>query len=206
MVYKHRLNIAELTKNEQDFYLMGVVRALLMDKTDKGAKRQRKRSSYSYQGKKVCLFAFLYLENISLYSMKKIRSHVLNNGVVAIQHGNSHKIPHNAFPLDLYKRVENFLKIHLSDKQQSSKSVILDQPLSKVYQAYKDFDVGSEQHMGYSTFRTFFKKQFPHVRIANQLSKPPCTVGLHQQYNVYEEHVVQFVDGEIICKTDDSIY
>lgn len=206
MVYRHRLNIAELTKNEQDFYLMGIVRALLMDPSDRGAKRQRKRSSYSYQGKKVCLFAFLYLENISLYSMKKIRSHVMTNGVVAIQHGNSHKIPHNAFPLDLYKRVENFLKVHLGDKQQSSKSIILDQPLSKVYQAYKDFDVDSEQHMGYSTFRTFFKKQFPHVRLANPISKPPCTVGLHQQYNVYEEHVVQFVDGEIICKTDDSMY
>lgn len=206
LVYRHRLNIAELSKSEQDFYLMGIVRALLMDPSNIGVKRQRKRSSYSYQGKKVCLFAFLYLENISLYSMKKIRSHVMTNGVVAVQHGNSHKIPHNAFPLDLYKRVETFLKIHLSDKQQSSKTVILDQPLSKVYQAYKDFDADADQHMGYSTFRTFFKKQFPHVRLANSMVKSVTSVGPHQQYQLVEQHIVELVDGEIICKTDESMY
>lgn len=82
MVYKHRLNIAELTKNEQDFYVMGIVRAVLMDPSDRGAKRQRKRSSYSYHGKKVCLYAFLYLENITIYQLKKIRSHVMKHGVV----------------------------------------------------------------------------------------------------------------------------
>lgn len=206
MVYKHRLNIAEMTKNEHDFYLMGIVRSLLTDPSDRGAKRQRNRSSYSYQGKKVCMFAFLYLENVSLYSMKKIRSHIMKNGVVAIQHGNSHKIPHNAFPLDLYKRVENFLKIHLRDKQHSSKTLVLDEPLSKVYQAYKDFDVDSPQHMGYSSFRTFFKKQFPHVRLASSIAKPATSIGNHQEFQVFEEHIVQVLDGEIICKTDDSLY
>lgn len=210
VVYKHRLNIAELTKNEQDFYLMGIVRAALMDLSDRGAKRQRKRSTYSYQGKKVCLFAFLYLENISLYSLKKIRSHVMQNGVVAIQHGNSHKIPHNAFPLDLYKRVENFLRIYLNDKQQSNKSVVLNQPLSKLYQEYKDFDSAADQHMGYTTFRTFFKKQFPHVRLANSL-KSQSNAGSSHQYQVIEEHIVKVENGEIICTnpdltSDDLIY
>lgn len=212
MVYRHRLNIAELTKNEQDFYVMGIVRAVLMDPSDRGAKRQRKRSSYSYHGKKVCLYAFLYLENITIYQLKKIRSHVMANGVVAIQHGNSHKIPHNAFPLDLYKRVENFLRVYLNaDKQHSSKSIILSQPLSKVYQEYKSYDKDAEQYMGYTTFRTFFKKQFPHVRLSNPLPKlqqtNPSSSGSHQQVQVKEERFVELKSGEFICSnTDDLIY
>jgi len=213
-VYRHRLNIAELTKNEQDFYLMGIVRAVLMDKNDKGSKRQRKRSSYSYMGKKVCLYAFLYLENITIYQLKKIRSHVQRNGVVAIEHGNSHKIPHNAFSLDLYKKVETFLRSYLNvDKQHSSanKSIVLTQPLSKVYQEYLDHDKDSStKQMGYTTFRTFFKKQFPQVRMPNQQLKPATLTT--KPIQVIEEHLVEATvgtDGELIfdhTNTDDLIY
>lgn len=170
-VYRHRLNIAELTKNECDFYLMGIVRASLMDCGDRGSKRQRKRSSYSYMGKKVCLFAFLYLENITMYQLKKIRSHMAQNGVTQIEHGNSHKVPHNAFPLDLYKKVETFLRNYLkTNNHQSSKSVVLNEPLSKVYQEYKNGEMDTKI-MGYTTFRSFFRKQFPHVKLSNQVSK-----------------------------------
>lgn len=203
-VYKHRLNIAELTKNEQDFYLMGIVRACLMDTSDRGAKRQRKRSSYTYCGRKVCLFAFLYLENVTIYQLKKIRSHVMKHGVVALQHGNAHKIPHNAFSLDLYKRVENFLRVYLkSEKHLSGKSIVLNHPLSRVYNQYKEFDKDAKKLMGFSTFRTFFKKQFPHVRLST--SKMPASSSSHKQIHAVEEAIAK---EEIIdCSyTDDLIY
>lgn len=209
MVYKHRLNIAELTKNEQDFYLMGIVRAVLMDTSERGTKRQRKRSAYTYMGKKVCLFAFLYLENTTIYQLKKIRQHVMKHGVVAIEHGNSHKIPHNAFPLDLYKRVDNFLRGYLNaDKQHSSKSVVLNLPLSKLYQEYKEHDKGGDgKFMGYTTFRTFFKKQFPHVRLPNQLKTHPNPATMLHQVQVIEEHHLIKVKDEIVCNnTNDLIY
>jgi hypothetical protein len=206
MVYKHRLNIAELTKNEQDFYVMGIVRAALMDTSDKSGKRQRKRSSYSYQGKKVCLFAFLYLENLTIYQLKKIRNHVMKHGVVAIQHGNSHKIPHNAFPLDLYKRVENFLRGYLNVEKNKNRSISLSQPLSKVYQDYKDHDKEAKQFMGYTTFRTFFKKQFPQVRLSTQTTKTNPS-NLQHQYQIKSDNVYELEDAEIIYEnTDDLIY
>lgn len=208
MVYKHRLNIAELTKNEQDFYVMGIVRAALMDTSDRSGKRQRKRSSYSYQGKKVCLFAFLYLENLTIYQLKKIRIHVMKHGVVAIQHGNSHKIPHNAFPLDLYKRVENFLRVYLNLNLEKSKnrSIPLSQPLSKVYQDYKDHDKEAKQFMGYTTFRTFFKKQFPQVRLSTQATKANPS-NPQQPSQVVHENVYELEDAEIIYENpDDLIY
>lgn len=202
-VYKHRLNIAELTKNEQDFYVMGIVRAVMMDSK---AETQRKRSSYSYLGRKVCLFAFLYLENITIYQLKKIRSHLKSNGVVSIQHGNAHKTPHNAFPLGIYKNVSDFLRMYLNvDKQNLSKSIVLNQSLSKVYQDYKNFEK-TDKLMGYTTFRTFFKKQFPHVRLTNPLTRPHLlTQSTSQQQIKYEEHLDEDLNTDDLIYYDDEI-
>ncbi|KAG5677174.1 hypothetical protein PVAND_006955 [Polypedilum vanderplanki] len=226
-VYKHRLSIAELTKNELDFYLMGLVRASLMDVSDKGAKRQRKRSSYSYLGKKVCLYAFLYLENITIYQLKKIRSHLIKHGVTQIQHGNSHKVPHNAFSLDVYKRVELFLRNHLkTDRNHSNKSIVLTEPLSKVYQLYRNQEK-KDSKMGYTTFRSFFRKQFPHVKLSNQLSKQQSSMNdrntmtvkdiCHEIEIIEEEHLEDEEENDgnkivndqheiVYSNTDDLIY
>lgn len=225
-VYRHRLNIAELTKNECDFYLMGIVRASLMDCSDRGNKRQRKRSSYSYMGKKVCLYAFLYLENITIYQLKKIRSHIIQHGVTQIQHGNSHKKPHNTFSLELYKRVETFLRNYLkTNRHHSNKSIMLNEPLSKVYEQYKNNEKDAKI-MGYTTFRSFFRKQFPHVKLSNQVSKQQSSLtgdnrtllmkDNHHEMEIIgqdEEHLIEEeeedVDGHQIIfenNTDDLIY
>jgi len=201
-----------------------------MDCSERGtAKRQRKRSSYSYMGKKVCLYAFLYLENITIYQLKKIRSHIMENGVTQMVHGNCHRTPHNAFSLDLYKRVETFLRNYLkTNKHSSNKSVILNEPLSKVYQDYKNGEKDTKI-MGYTTFRSFFRKQFPHVKLSNQISKPqsslsdtktalPITKDLCQEIELIEgeeEHLIEEDDDDeedkeqqIIFEntTDDLIY
>jgi hypothetical protein len=206
---------------------MGIVRASLMDISDKGTKRQRKRSSYSYMGKKVCLYAFLYLENITIYQLKKIRSHLQKNGVTQIQHGNSHKIPHNAFSLDLYKRVETFLRNYLKvDKHHSNKTIVLNQPLSKVYQEYKSQEKDTKI-FGYTTFRSFFRKQFPNVKLSNQslqskqqsssadnkTSQKDINLACQEMEFIEEEHLIENeletdVDEEKVqfSNTDDLIY
>lgn len=173
-VYRHRLNVTELTREEHDMYLMGVTMACLSNptQTSRNKERQRQRATYVYQGKRVCIDAFTYLENVTTYHLRRIRQHILMQGVVPRVHGNMGKKPHNTFSLDMYKCAEHFIKQMLAAKQSQSTETSSGKPFiltgetrSSIYQKFKDY----AQHpdgkvMGYTTFGHFVKKQFPNVR------------------------------------------
>lgn len=167
-VYRHRLNIAELTKQEHDMYLMGVTMAVLSNRseTNRHKERIRQRAVYVFQGKRVCLDAFIYLENVTQYHLKRIRRHVMVNGVTPRVHGNVRKKPHNALSLDAYKFAENFVKSELSHYTNDlNKSIIVvNEPRINIYQKFRVNCPSNTKTMSYSTFRHFLKKQFPHVR------------------------------------------
>ncbi|XP_034184529.1 uncharacterized protein LOC117606313 [Osmia lignaria lignaria] len=179
-VYRHRLNIAELTKAEHDMYLMGVTMACLTNpyETARHKERRRLRAQYMYQSRRVCLDAFLYLENCTHYQIKRIRKHLMTHGVTPRVHGNHGKIPHNTFSLDIYKIATEFLKkfIELQEVKQKTK-VAKNAPLhlssditrKVVYDSYiqycRKLSPGTKI-MGYSTFRRFMKVQFPQVKFA----------------------------------------
>lgn len=176
-VYKHRLNIAELTKGEHDMYLMGVTMACLAnpDTTVRHKERRRLRAQYVYQGRRVCLDAFLYLENCTHYQLKRIRKHVMTHGVAPRVHGNHGKKPHNTFSLDIYRHATEFLKQYLETHTGESgitntKQIIQlpwDITRKNLHDAYKEYGQILEpgiKLMGYSTFRHFMKEQFPNVR------------------------------------------
>lgn len=173
-VYKHRLNIAELTKSEHDMYLMGVTMACLANpsETSRHKARRRLRASYVYQGRRVCLEAFLYLENVTHYQLKRIRHHVITHGVAPRIHGNMGKKPYNTFSLDIYKHATEFLKKYLfrhsGGTKDISKTILVQGDSRKnLFDAYKEYGEMIEpgvKLMGYSTFRHFMKEQFPNVR------------------------------------------
>ncbi|XP_022901281.1 uncharacterized protein [Onthophagus taurus] len=178
-VYKHRLNIAELTKGEHDMYLMGVTMACLAnpDTTVRHKERRRLRSQYVYQGRRVCLDAFLYLENCTHYQLKRIRKHVMTHGVAPRVHGNHGKKPHNTFSLDIYRHATEFLKQyleqHTNEANVSNSKQIIQLPWDitrkNVHDAYKEYGEVTDpgiKLMGYSTFRHFMKEQFPHVKFS----------------------------------------
>lgn len=178
-VYKHRLNIAELTKGEHDMYLMGVTMACLAnpDTTVRHKERRRLRAQYVYQGRRVCLDAFLYLENCTHYQLKRIRKHVMTHGVAPRVHGNHGKKPHNTFSLDIYRHATEFLKQyleqHAGDNRIGNSKMIIQLPWDitrkNLHDAYKEYGQLSEpgiKLMGYSTFRHFMKEQFPHVKFS----------------------------------------
>ncbi|XP_041975652.1 uncharacterized protein LOC121730603 [Aricia agestis] len=190
-VYRHRLNIAELTKSEHDMYLMGITMASLANpaETSRHKVRRRLRACYVYQGRKVCLEAFLYLENVTHYQLKRIRQHVMTHGVAPRIHGNVGKKPYNTFTLDIYKHATNFLKeylkqhaaspkdVHPSGDKKGSKTVIIQGDSRKhLFEAYKEYGEILEpgvKLMGYSTFRAFMKDQFPHVKFATKKQDLP---------------------------------
>ncbi|XP_014241576.1 uncharacterized protein LOC106662204 [Cimex lectularius] len=175
-VYRHRLNIAELTKEEHDMYLMGLTMACLgdTDSTVKRKARQRLRTTYVHHGRKVCLSAFLYLENCTLYQLKRIRKHLTIHGVAPRVHGNHGKKPHNVFSLDIYRRatdfLRNFIKEHSNSSGNMKMPVTLPADISRktIHKKYEKYVRQSaplgEKLMGYSTFRHFMKEQFPNVR------------------------------------------
>lgn len=188
-VFRHRLNVAELTRDEHDMYLMGLTMACLAnpEQTHRNRERQRQRASYVYKGKRVCLDAFLYLENVTQYQLKRIRQHVMTQGVVPRVHGNMGKKPHNTFSLDMYKCAEHFVRQSIADASATmaatatatdatatSASTTVHRPIvvasesrASLYEKFKSSALHPEgKIMGYTTFRHFIKKQFPNVRFA----------------------------------------
>ena len=182
LVYRHRLNIADLTKAEHDMYLMGVTMACLTNpyETARHTERRRLRTHYVYQGRRVCLDAFLYLENCTHYQVKRIRKHLMTHGVAPRVHGNHGKAPHNTLSLDIYKSVTEFLKDFMKKQEQTQKTKasknaplhlppdITRKTLHALYSEYCRNMSPSIKIMGYSTFRRFMKVQFSHVKFVKQ--------------------------------------
>ncbi|CAB3360365.1 Hypothetical predicted protein [Cloeon dipterum] len=201
LVYKHRLNIAELTKAEQDMYLMGVTMASLTnpETTAKLKERQRLRAQYVYQGRKVCLDAFLYLENCTHYQLKRIRKHVMTHGVVPRTHGNLGKKPHNTFSLEIYRHANDFIESYIepysiqtntqSKSKNAKKKITITLPqritrktLHNEYKEYCEKLSTNSKTMGYSSFRHFISEQFPNIRfVKNDVGVPkPANLELYE--------------------------
>lgn len=207
-VYRHRLNIAELTKAEHDMYLMGVTMACLSnpEETVRHKERKRLRAQYVFHGKKVCLEAFLYLENCTHYQLKRIRKHVMLHGVTPRIHGNYGKKPHNTFSLDIYQHATSFLQryIQCNAPQQNHQKVKgksrnfpiylpADITRKTIHTAYKEHCERFEPNikvMGYSTFRHFMKEQFSHVKFCKP-DKPGANQNVLQSPGNTTVRIVQ---------------
>lgn len=207
-VYKHRLNIAELTKGEHDMYLMGVTMACLAnpDTTVRHKERRRLRAQYVYQGRRVCLDAFLYLENCTHYQLKRIRKHVMTHGVAPRIHGNHGKKPHNTFSLDIYRHATEFLKQYLEQHAGESTIGNSKQPIQlpwditrkNLHDSYKEYgqllDPGVKL-MGYSTFRHFMKEQFPNVKFCK--IEPKNAVSQQHQQQPQQQQQQQHQQNDV---------
>ena len=101
---------------------------------------------YFFQGKEVCVNAFLYLENTTFYQIKSVRKHMLDHGVSPRSHGNMGRIPHNTLSLDNYQFATRFLHAYfekhaIKDKRQKQGVIkmpknITCKTIHEAYQAY----------------------------------------------------------------------
>lgn len=166
-VLRHRANVTSLSRDEHDMYLMGMTMACLANRKETGRHKERirQRATYVYQGRRVCLDAFLYLENVTQYHLKRIRSHVMANGVRPRVHGNHGKKPHNTLPSGMDEKAVSFVNDVLARQSSAfGQTVIFNESRASIYQQFKVHTMHDGRSMGYSSFRNFLKRKFPHVR------------------------------------------
>jgi len=198
-VYRHRLDIDELTKAEHHMYLLGLTMACLNqnEETNRHDVRKRQKSKYRFMGRDVCLGAFLYLEHTTLHQLKSVRKHIRDHGVTPKEHGNHRKRPHNVFSLDIYqaatKFLQDFFERHKSTKESNSAKqkglIFLPDKITckKIHSEYSDYCLSQDPNtktMGYTSFRHFVSDQFPNLRFINEKtsqenSLKPAKVGNH---------------------------
>ena len=192
MVFKHRYNIADLTKHEHYMYMMGLQMACLSDRehTMRNKERKYQRCQYACFGRKVCLESFLYLQNMTRYAMKSIRKHLLTHGVRPRVHGNQGRKPHNTFGTEIFEHATAFLQSYIERNYSAHQSpaktkkgrpapiyLPAEVTLKKIHTAYREYCEHFEPDikvMGYSTFKHFLKKEFPHLKFYTKVEgKPP---------------------------------
>ena len=152
LVHSHRAAVARLSKQEHDMYLMGLIMATLVspDTTSKHKERQRSRNKYVFRGREVCLEAFLYLENVTVYHIKAIRAHLLQHGLVP----RSQRKVAKREPTGLQQHCTAALAFLQGQEEASCR---------KLHQLYRERfrEESSSLLMSYSVFRSWAAKRLP---------------------------------------------
>ena len=164
-VARHRSNIGSLSRSDHDMYLMGLLMATMVSPgaTSKRKERQRSRNKYMFQGREVCLEAFLYLENVTVYHLKAMRSHLLEQGVMPRKkNGGQTRRQRDQALEEHHSKALVFLKEQLS---RSGESVSC-RSLHRLYSEH--FRDSPAQALGFSAFRTWAVRMFPGLRKADQ--------------------------------------
>ena len=219
-VWRHRCNIAELSKGEHDMYLMGIMMASLANPraTSKHKERQRNRNKYIFQGKETCQEAFLYLENVTVYQLKSIRRHVIENDVVTRVHKNTGKKPHNVLELDHYQLTHRFVQ-DLLEKETSGlgsgsnrkKTFLADLTCKKLHSRYLQYfshlDLGlGSKTMAYSTFRNFVHQRFPQLKFTSREAVVHNVEKPNMSINISASNINEIDDTVFSINTDTDPY
>ena len=77
--------------------------------SETGQNAERARSTFHFQGKRVCRAAFLLLHGIGEKRFKNLKKHFSENGLSPRRHGNQGRVPHNAVTLNDARLAVTFL-------------------------------------------------------------------------------------------------
>ena len=105
-VYHHILSMRELTKAEQNLYIMW---KLVINPRKPDAEAKRKRSGYTCDEQEVCKACFLFVHNPEERRPKHLMTHLTREGVAPRVHENTGGRPHHAVFLDDASCIVNFL-------------------------------------------------------------------------------------------------
>jgi len=177
-IESHRLNVAEMEKNEKEMYIMGVLQPVTSATTWRGD-RKRKRVTYSYNGEKICRTAFQHLFDIGRRTLTALTTHMHLNGKVPRIHGNKHRKPRHALRYAETKNCVDFL-VRYADVnglpqpaaprgRDNEPPIYLPASLTKyaIHKEYKEECARQEiRCLGLTSFKGTWSQCVPHIKIS----------------------------------------
>ena len=115
VIQQYRENCQELTTSQLDLVIMAQLSACRTHKncipsSYKGnVSSFRPHSSFLFHGIKICQEIFYFLHTMSHCKLETLCSHVDEFGLSERQHGNSSRLPHNAYSLPVIEHLVSFI-------------------------------------------------------------------------------------------------
>lgn len=169
----------ELSKEEKDHYIMGLLNSGKSDLTKRGKKRQRTRQAFTVDGNMVCKATFMLYFDIGRKTLANILRHMAENGPTPRIHGNSGRRPKHALTLDDVQRMVNFVSntgetegIYYPAAPRGNDNVpivFLPAHSTKVdlHKKYEEMCVSANVRcLKLSAFKTVWSSCTPHIKIA----------------------------------------
>lgn len=186
---EYRNQCLEMSNAELDMVILGQLAALrrreptiaMVSDQDREKKRRvtpRPYTVFRFGDMVICKSSFLFLHATTIKRFKNLCHHFDLNGLVPRTHGNAKRVPHNAFPLEVTKRVLDFIvnyaethALPLPGRLPSHRDfqVMLlptDTTKSKVFKEYKQAcTIASLSCCSKSHFLALWRKQLPYICI-----------------------------------------
>ena len=140
---------------------------------------QRKRVTYhyAYDDRTVCKSAFCFLHHIGSKVLKNLQQHLKENGAVPREHGNSRRLPPNAFSFSTGNRMVSFISNYAtvnglpqpaaqSGREGTAPTFLpASEGYNTVHQKYLQVCAEEgEQAAKYHAFRSLWIKCLPHIK------------------------------------------
>ena len=98
---EHRMQCIELSSTELDLVVLGALNSLM----NLSCGKKRYRMSYFFRSVQVCKKTFLFVYEIGKYGLENMKAHLKRHGIVPRTHGNTARLPKNAFALITVRHV-----------------------------------------------------------------------------------------------------
>ena len=183
-IYSIRLNMMELEKVEKDMLVLGKLQVMARSKDaicharkKNNVQRKRVTYNYAYDDRTVCKSTFCFLHHIGSKVLKNLQQHLKENGAVPREHGNSRRLPANAFCFSTVNRIVSFISNYAavnglpqpaarSGREGTAPTFLpASEGYNTVHQKYLQVCAEEgEQAAKYHAFRLIWIKCLPHIK------------------------------------------
>jgi hypothetical protein len=102
-IQNHRLNILELNNKQRDLIILGMI------STGFNKINNIINCNHTFNGNKLCIKTFLYMNSISLFQYNNLLKHYNMHGIVDRIHGNMHSKNNNSVTFEMIENCASFI-------------------------------------------------------------------------------------------------